>query len=194
MLQIAAVGAGQYLAQVDQAVDAFLEGASSRVGGLSRCSTFRWCLKKDTSLVVVSMRSIWPNLSYILMEALPKRCLMHVAFDPDPEPRAQLLRQLWGDLTAEKSGGLFGFHAQHRLPGGLFIEWPERGGERNARSVAIPPASDSSGRSGRTPQAPDSTARHSGRAHGATGRARTRPPVLARGASRQSGRRHCQPW
>ena len=66
MCQVAAVTAEQYLAQVNQAVDAFLTGARSRVGGPCRCSTFRWCLKKDTSLVVVSMRSIWPNLSYIL--------------------------------------------------------------------------------------------------------------------------------
>jgi hypothetical protein len=50
------------------------------------------------------------------------------AFDPGGELRAQLLRQLRGDLTAEESGDLFGFHAQHRLPGQLFIERPERGG------------------------------------------------------------------
>jgi transposase len=34
--------------------------------------------KNDTSLVVVSMRSTRPNLSYILTEACPKRCLMQV--------------------------------------------------------------------------------------------------------------------
>jgi hypothetical protein len=49
----------------------FLTGARRRVGGPFRCSALRWCLKKDTSLVVVSMRSIWPNLSYIVIEASP---------------------------------------------------------------------------------------------------------------------------
>src|SRR6202051_2109453 len=56
----------------------FLTGASSRVDGPFRCSTFRWCLKNDTSLAVVSMRSTMPHLSYILIDDLPKRCLMHV--------------------------------------------------------------------------------------------------------------------
>ena len=56
----------------------FLTGAMARVGGPSRCSTLRWCLKKDTSLVVVSMRSTQPNLSYILIEDFANRCLMQV--------------------------------------------------------------------------------------------------------------------
>src|ERR1700676_5480327 len=56
----------------------FLTGARSRVGGPSRCSTFRWCLKKDTSLVVVSIRNTMPHLSYILIEDLPKRCFTQV--------------------------------------------------------------------------------------------------------------------
>jgi hypothetical protein len=38
------------------------------------------------------------------------------AFDPGGELRAKLLRQLRGDLAAEKGGDLFGFHAKHRLP------------------------------------------------------------------------------
>jgi hypothetical protein len=50
------------------------------------------------------------------------------AFDPGRELRAKLLRQLRGNLAAEESGDLFRFHAQHRLPGQLFIERPERGG------------------------------------------------------------------
>ena len=56
----------------------FFTGATSRVGGPWRCSTLRWCLKNDTSLIVVSMRSTLPRLSYILIEPLPKRCLMQV--------------------------------------------------------------------------------------------------------------------
>src|SRR6266446_2408993 len=43
----------------------FLTGARTRVGGPCRCSTLRWCLKKETSLIVVSMRSTQPYLSYI---------------------------------------------------------------------------------------------------------------------------------
>ena len=38
----------------------------------------RWCLKKETSLIVVSMRRTQPYLSYILIEELAKRCLMQV--------------------------------------------------------------------------------------------------------------------
>src|ERR1700736_3452181 len=53
----------------------FLTGARTRVGGPCRCSTLRWCLKKETSLIVVSMRSTQPYLSYILIEELAKRCL-----------------------------------------------------------------------------------------------------------------------
>ena len=37
----------------------FFTGATSRVGGPWRCSTLRWCLKNETSLVVVSMRGVW---------------------------------------------------------------------------------------------------------------------------------------
>src|SRR5471030_2340326 len=39
----------------------FLTEASARAGGAFLCSTFRWCLKNDTSLVVVSIRSTIPN-------------------------------------------------------------------------------------------------------------------------------------
>jgi hypothetical protein len=45
---------------------------------MTPAAEYRWCLKKDTSLVVVSMRSTEPNLSYILIEELPKRYLMQV--------------------------------------------------------------------------------------------------------------------
>src|SRR5580692_9081405 len=71
--QIAAVAAEHDLTQVNQAVDSLLDG-----GGPCRCSTLRWCLKKETSLIVVSMRSTQPHLSYILIVELAKRCLMQV--------------------------------------------------------------------------------------------------------------------
>ena len=54
----------------------FLKGSSSRLLGPWRCSTLRWCLKKETSFAVVSMRSTRWNLSYIFTWALPRRCLM----------------------------------------------------------------------------------------------------------------------
>jgi hypothetical protein len=38
----------------------------------SWCSTLRWCLKVVTSLLVFSMRSTRPNLSYILIELRPR--------------------------------------------------------------------------------------------------------------------------
>ncbi len=78
MGEVAPVAGQQDLAKVDQAVDGFLEEAMARVAGPSRCSTFRWRLKKDTSSVVVSIRRMQPNLSYILIEALPKWYLMQV--------------------------------------------------------------------------------------------------------------------
>src|ERR1700709_2679845 len=102
----------------------FFTRANSRVGGPWRCSTFRWCLKKDTSLVVVSMRSTTPTLSYILIEHVPKWCLMQVG----RELRADLLGQQWRDLTAEEAGDLLGLHAQHRLPDQLLVERSEAGG------------------------------------------------------------------
>src|SRR5208283_4185373 len=108
----------------------FLTAARARVGGPFRCSTFRWCLKKDTSLVVVSMRSTMPALSYILIEHLPNaqhdaglvvhldralaEAVLHAgAFDTGGELRADLLRQLWCDLAAEEGGDLLSLHAQH---------------------------------------------------------------------------------
>ena len=78
MFEIAAVAAKQNLTQIDQAVYRLFDGGEVRVAGPCRCSTFRWCLKNETSLVVVSMRNPQPNLSYILTEALPNRCLMQV--------------------------------------------------------------------------------------------------------------------
>src|ERR1700730_3800716 len=84
--QIAAVAAEHDLTQVNQAVDGLLDGGEDprrralpefpprlRGGRL-----LRWCLRKETSLIVVSMRSTQPYLSYILIEELAKRCLMEV--------------------------------------------------------------------------------------------------------------------
>ena len=73
----------------------FLTGARPRVGGPLRCSTVRWCLKNDTSLAVVSMRSTIPHLSYILIEHLPKRCLMQVPSirEDNCEPISRASRQ-----------------------------------------------------------------------------------------------------
>ena len=50
----------------------------SRLLGPVRCSTLRWCLKEETSLVVVSRRRMHAALSYILIADLPKWCLMQV--------------------------------------------------------------------------------------------------------------------
>src|SRR5712671_7472103 len=76
--QIAAVAAEHDLTQVNQAVDGLLDGGEDPRRRPCRCSTLRWCLKKETSLIVVSMRSTQPCLSYILIEELAKRCLMQV--------------------------------------------------------------------------------------------------------------------
>jgi len=82
MSEIYSVAAKQNLAEIDQAVDRLLDRRQSRVAGPTRCSTFRWCLKKDTSSALVSIRSTMPVLSYILIDALPKRCFTHVPLDP----------------------------------------------------------------------------------------------------------------
>src|SRR5260221_14651466 len=80
--QIAAVAAEHDLTQVNQAVDVFLTGARRPLPmfhpRLRGGRLLRWCLKKETSLIVVSMRSTQPYLSYILIEELAKRCLMQV--------------------------------------------------------------------------------------------------------------------
>src|SRR5690606_18913197 len=55
--EVPTIGGGNEPAQVTEAVDGFLRGASLKAVEPSRCSTLRWCLKKETSLVVVvSMR------------------------------------------------------------------------------------------------------------------------------------------
>src|SRR5271166_4603520 len=63
----------------------------------------------------------------ILIEHLPKRCLMLVgALDPGGELRADLLRQQRRDLPAKERGDLLGLHVQHRLTDQLLIERSER--------------------------------------------------------------------
>ena len=67
-----AVAAAEDLAQILEAVDGLLDGARARVAAPCRCSTLRWCVKAETSLVVVSMRRTRPNLSQIL--SLLQKC------------------------------------------------------------------------------------------------------------------------
>src|SRR5438067_9725443 len=103
----------------------FLTAARTRVGGPCRCSTLRWCLKKETSLIVVSMRSTQPCLSYL------DRGTGEAVFDAGPldasgKLRTDLLGQLRADLTAEKAGDLLRLDAQHRLAGEMLVERPER--------------------------------------------------------------------
>ena len=98
MGEIASVAAKQDRTQVDQAVDQLLDRCELRVAGPVRCFTFRWCLKTDMSLAVVSIRNTMPCLSYILMEHLPKRCLIQV-------PRSKLLSPSYSgaDTSADNS-------------------------------------------------------------------------------------------
>jgi hypothetical protein len=67
-----------------------------------------------------------PSLSYILIEALAKRCLMQV-----PSMRVENCEPIsWascgGDLAAEEGGDLLGLDAQHRLAGELLVERRQR--------------------------------------------------------------------
>ena len=85
--------------------------------------------------MVVSMRSTRPNLSYILIAGLPKRCLMQVPSMRVAKLRADLLGQQRGDLLAQEGGHLLGFDRQHRLARELLVQGPRVCSERNTRSV-----------------------------------------------------------
>jgi len=52
---------------------------SSRAAEPSRSSTFRWCLKRHTSLAMVSIRTTMQVLSCILIEGSP-RAILHADF------------------------------------------------------------------------------------------------------------------
>ena len=123
---IAPVAAKQNVSQIDQAVDR-LDRREFPVAGPVRCSTLRWCLKNDTSLAVVSIRSTMPCLSYILIEHLPKRCLMQV-----PSIRVANCEPIScasdGVICRPKRGDLLGLHVQHRLADQLLIKRAEGDG------------------------------------------------------------------
>ena len=114
----------------------FLTGASPQLGGPSRCSTLRWCLKNDTSLAVVSIRSTSPahrvkpgGMLIIHLDRCLAEVVLHAdAFDPGREPGTNLLVQLWRDPVAEVRRNLLGLHVQHRLAEELLVERAEGAG------------------------------------------------------------------
>ena len=100
----------------------FFSGATSRVGCPLRCSTLRWCLKNETSLVVVSMRRMRANLSYSLSEHEPNLCLMQV-------PSMRVLSR--EPISAASCGVIFlprkvatcsALTDKHRLAGELLVQ------------------------------------------------------------------------
>jgi len=76
--EVTAITTEEDLAKVRQAVDRLFDRGKGAAGRPLRCSTLRWCLKEETSLLVVSRRRTRANLSYILIADLPKRCLRQV--------------------------------------------------------------------------------------------------------------------
>lgn len=72
-LGVAAVVVGENVAQVNRAVDGFVQPMGSTSGCCVRLCVppYGECWKKETSLVVVPRRSTRPNFSYILTPALP---------------------------------------------------------------------------------------------------------------------------
>jgi hypothetical protein len=76
--ELTTIAANQDLAKVRQAVDGLFDWGQGAGGRPLRCSALRWCLKEETSLLVVSRRRTSVNLPYILIADLPKRCLMQV--------------------------------------------------------------------------------------------------------------------
>src|SRR5208337_2910131 len=127
MLQITSVAAEQDLAQIDQAVDGFLNGGEAARGWSLPMFYLSVVLEgghvvgrgldaQDVAELVVHL-----DLDRGIAEAM----LDAGAFDPGGELRADLLGQLRGDLAAEKGGDLLRLHAQHRLPRELLIQRPE---------------------------------------------------------------------
>ena len=166
----------------------FLTGARPRVGGPLPVFHLPVVLEEGH---VVGCRLDAKDLAELVVHldrGIAEAMLDAGPLDPGRELRTKFLRQLRGDLAAEKAGDLFGLHAQHRLPGKLFVKRSKRGGGteyqvggvfhlHQAPVVGLPERLEH-----RT-----ALRAHSGRAHGAAGRARTRQPVPAHGASHQSG-------
>ena len=145
--------------------------------------------------MVVSMRSTMPCLSYILIEHLPKRCLMQV-----PSMRVENCEPIsWASsgviCRPRKRGDLLGLHAQHRLADELLIERAERGGgaERQVGGVFHLHQAPVVG----LPEHVGHRAALRGiaiqRAVQLVGRQRV-GQLPGRAASRRSARRHCRPW
>ena len=72
VFQVTAVAAEQDLAQVDQAVDRLLDRREFRVARAVTVFHLAVVLEEGHVVGVVSIRSTMPNLSYILIDALPK--------------------------------------------------------------------------------------------------------------------------
>src|SRR5438876_10493979 len=71
-LQVAAMGGQQQFPERAPTADGFLHRRElhHRFTVPLRCAASRQCLTKDTSWTVVSIRRMWPNLSYILIEGI----------------------------------------------------------------------------------------------------------------------------
>ena len=127
MCQVAAVTARHYLAQVDRAVDAFLDRGALARGRALPVFHLPVVLEKGHVVGGGLDAKYLAELVVHLDRGIAEAMLDAGPLDPGGELRARLLRQLRSDLAAEKGGDLFGLHTQHRLPGELFIERPERG-------------------------------------------------------------------
>src|SRR5437660_7251939 len=86
----------------------------------------RWCLKKETSLIVVSNAAHAAVLVIHLDRGTGEAVFDAGPLDARGKLRTDLLSQLRADLTAEKAGDLLRLDAQHRRAGEMLVERPER--------------------------------------------------------------------
>src|SRR3954471_679518 len=124
--EVAAVGAEENPAQVDEAVDGFLDwGEAARRRALAM---FHLAVVLEEGHVVGGGFDAQDDAELVvhLDDALAEAMLDAGAFDAGGELIADLLGQLRGDLAAEEGGNLLRLDAEHRLAGQLLVERRQR--------------------------------------------------------------------
>ena len=122
MGEIAPIAAEQNFAQVDQAVDAFLDG--SQFAGWWSFPVFHLAVVLEKRNVVGGGLDAQHDAALVvhLDRGFAEAMLHACALDAGGKLRADLLSQLRGDVAAEEVGDLLGFDVQHGLANELVIE------------------------------------------------------------------------